>query len=213
MSTRSQVDLGDQQRASETETRLWRYIDRQYRNRVSNTRSRSPSRNAGRRDGTGEGLDRVPPDIDPSNQDDILDEHGPSYGSIFGSARLALDPPPAISFNYSLPFDGDTINPSTLTHTGPGPSWISPTQIDLPTPASSHPKEPKLSYDPHVPFPQIGAFASWEQVGFFLSLHMRHQHVLTPLVHQPSFARDLLHRRDINDEPFRGLLLSIGESA
>jgi hypothetical protein len=72
---------------------------------------------------------------------------------------------------------------------------------------------PTLSTDPHVPFPQIVTFATWEAVGFFLSLHMRHQHVLTPLVHQPSFARDLLHRRDVHDEPFRGLLLSIGTSA
>jgi hypothetical protein len=71
---------------------------------------------------------------------------------------------------------------------------------------------PTLSTDSHVPFPQIVTFATWEAVGFFLSLHMRHQHVLTPLVHQPSFARDLLHRRDVHDEPFRGLLLSIGES-
>jgi hypothetical protein len=81
-------------------------------------------------------------------------------------------------------------------------------------PTSTREKEqPILSIDPYVPFPQIVTFASWETVGFFLSLHMRHQHVLTPLVHQPSFARDLLHRRDLHDEAFRGLLLSIGKQS
>jgi hypothetical protein len=92
-----------------------------------------------------------------------------------------------------------------------GPSAAGPS---FPT-ADTSPRDmglPKLSTDPHVPFPQIVTFASWEAVGFFLSLHMRHQHVLTPLVHQPSFARDLLHRRDVHDEAFRGLLLSIGQS-
>ena len=149
---------------------------------------------------------------------------GPTFGSIFGSARLAFDPPPAVSFNYNLPSEhqsllsgnihGNTgyIDPSTLSlangHSGTGP--VLSTTLAAPSPDTG---QPKLSTDPHVPFPQIVTFATWEAVGFFLSLHMRHQHVLTPLVHQPSFARDLLHRRDVHDEPFRGLLLSIGESA
>ena len=58
---------------------------------------------------------------------------------------------------------------------------------------------------------KLDQFASWEDIGFFLSLHIKRQHVLVPLIHKPSFASDVLHRRDQLDEAFRGLLLSIGE--
>jgi hypothetical protein len=53
--------------------------------------------------------------------------------------------------------------------------------------------------------------AEWVDICFFLSLHTRHQHALVPLVHQPSFAQDVLHRRDQRDESFRCLLISLGE--
>lgn len=56
----------------------------------------------------------------------------------------------------------------------------------------------------------IESVASWDEVGFFLSLYLKYQHPLLPLVHRPTFAQDVLHRRDRNDEAFRGLLLSIG---
>ncbi|AFR94585.2 hypothetical protein C343_02669 [Cryptococcus neoformans C23] len=55
----------------------------------------------------------------------------------------------------------------------------------------------------------IESVASWDEVGFFLSLYLKYQHPLLPLVHRPTFAQDVLHRRDRNDEAFRGLLLSI----
>jgi len=64
--------------------------------------------------------------------------------------------------------------------------------------------------DAPIDISRIQNFASWEDVGFFLSLHMKHQHMLVPLVHWPSFAQDVLHRRDEVDESFRGLLLSMG---
>lgn len=195
-----------------------RVISRLSKRSVSRTRSQSPIRRAP--------LPLRLDDVDGNGNRDSQDESGPSFGSIFGSARLALDPPaPAIAFNFSLPFDQNpsTINPASLssnTDTAPNSSlktslpWL-PTppepQALQPAPVPKPPAELILSNDPHVPFPQISSFATWEQVGFFLSLHMLHQHVLTPLVHQPSFARDLLHRRDVNDEAFRGLLMSIGE--
>jgi len=53
--------------------------------------------------------------------------------------------------------------------------------------------------------------ATWDTVGQFLSLYLRHQHVLVPLVHKPTFAQDVLHRRDRHDEAFRGVLFSMGE--
>ena len=60
---------------------------------------------------------------------------------------------------------------------------------------------------------QIEDIASWGDISFLISLHVRYQHALVPLCHQPSLARDILHRRDQKDEAFRCFLLSVGESA
>lgn len=62
----------------------------------------------------------------------------------------------------------------------------------------------------HTKVDHIEQIASWADIGFFLSLHLRFQHALVPLVHKPTFAQDILNRRDENDEAFRALLLSIG---
>lgn len=58
----------------------------------------------------------------------------------------------------------------------------------------------------------IEAIASWGDITFFISLHTRYQHALVPFLHRPSFAWDILQRRDQRDEAFRGLLFSIGAS-
>lgn len=58
---------------------------------------------------------------------------------------------------------------------------------------------------------QIEDLASWGDITFFVSLHSRYQHALVPLCHQPTFARDLLYRRDERDETFRCFLYSLGE--
>jgi len=60
------------------------------------------------------------------------------------------------------------------------------------------------------PMIQVEAIGTWSEFCFFVSLFMRHQHALVPLVHKPSFAMDVLNRRDQRDEAFRGLLFSIG---
>jgi hypothetical protein len=57
--------------------------------------------------------------------------------------------------------------------------------------------------------PQVEAIGTWSEFCFFFSLYMRHQHALVPLVHKPTFAMDVLNRRDQRDEAFRGLLFSI----
>ncbi|OXC67411.1 hypothetical protein AYX13_04132 [Cryptococcus neoformans] len=83
-----------------------------------------------------------------------------------------------------------------------------------PQPRSNSPSETailaslKATNEPES-FMPIDVIAPWSDVCFFLSLHMRHQHVLVPIVHKSSFASDLLHRRDQRDETFRGLLASI----
>jgi hypothetical protein len=58
---------------------------------------------------------------------------------------------------------------------------------------------------------QVEAIGTWSEFCFFVSLFMRHQHALVPLVHKPTFAMDVLNRKDQRDEAFRGLLFSIGK--
>jgi hypothetical protein len=107
---------------------------------------------------------------------------------------------------------------------GPTPSLIypstSPSRAEL---ADSRPRGLSSSSvsstrpQPHPAtqheIPQIDAVVAWHDVCFFISLHMRHQHGLMPLVHKPTFAQDVLQRRDVGDETFRGLLCSIGKSS
>ena len=62
-------------------------------------------------------------------------------------------------------------------------------------------------------FPQIETLMDWQTVNFFLSLYIKHQHHLMPLVHKPTFAQDVLARRDRQDEVFRALILSLGTLA
>lgn len=61
------------------------------------------------------------------------------------------------------------------------------------------------------PMIQVEAIGTWSEFCFFVSLFMRHQHALVPLIHKPTFAMDVLNRKDQRDESFRGLLFSIGE--
>lgn len=77
---------------------------------------------------------------------------------------------------------------------------------------STSPQRPSSSRREVPPaIPQIDEIAPWSDICFFISLHMRHQHSLVPLVHKPTFAQDVLQRRDQRDEVFRGLLCSLGE--
>ncbi|KAL7418286.1 hypothetical protein Q5752_006742 [Cryptotrichosporon argae] len=73
--------------------------------------------------------------------------------------------------------------------------------------AASNPTRPLRGQSKSVSRPE---FAPWGDVSFFVSLFIKHQHALVPLVHRPTFAGDMLHRRDERDNAFRGLLASIG---
>ena len=59
---------------------------------------------------------------------------------------------------------------------------------------------------------QLEQVISWANAAFFLRLYLKYQHALMPLVHKPSFAKDIVDRRDKTDEVFRGLLFSLSES-
>lgn len=110
--------------------------------------------------------------------------------TLAGSATLAQSSPASRPFDY--PSVSSTSHPPLLQ----------------PHSSSSIPVQNHTQHD----VPQIEAVAAWHDVCFFISLHMRHQHGLMPLVHKPTFAQDVLQRRDKTDETFRGLLCSIGES-
>lgn len=58
---------------------------------------------------------------------------------------------------------------------------------------------------------QIEDVASWSDISNFVSLYMRYQYPLLPLVHRQTFAESLATRLDLRDVNFRALLLSIGE--
>lgn len=59
---------------------------------------------------------------------------------------------------------------------------------------------------------QLEQVISWANAAFFLRLYLKYQHALMPLVHKPTFAKDIVDRRDKTDEVFRGLLFSLSRS-
>ena len=91
-------------------------------------------------------------------------------------------------------------------------SGSAPRQVaDIESPNTGTGDTPRIPHPATRPdIPQIESVAPWQDICFFLSLHMKHQHGLMPLVHKPTFAQDVLQRRDLGDEVFRGLLCSIG---
>lgn len=121
------------------------------------------------------------------------------------NAQLSLDP---VTWPTGLKPPSSTVQPPPVPPYSP-----STTLADLvaASDAASSTITPAAPGAPTIDISRIESFASWDEIGFFLSLHMKHQHMLVPLVHRPSFAQDVLHRRDENDEAFRGLLLSMGE--
>ncbi|GFZ43108.1 hypothetical protein JCM24511_00826 [Saitozyma sp. JCM 24511] len=68
---------------------------------------------------------------------------------------------------------------------------------------------PSEAVQSSFPLPHVEDILPWVDANFFLSLHLRQQHFLTPFVHKPTFALDILHRRDKSDERFRAVLFSM----
>jgi hypothetical protein len=58
----------------------------------------------------------------------------------------------------------------------------------------------------------IENITSWSNIAFFLTLFLDYEHAILPLIHKPTFSKDVITRRDKKSESFRGLLCSIGES-
>lgn len=138
--------------------------------------------------------------------------HSQDMGSDYGTTQ-------AHGAGQSRPHRPWTDQPSQPSHsarTGPSAGTANIQSPSAPTPTVNG----ALSDAPKIPhpatrsdIPQIESVAPWQDICFFLSLHMKHQHGLMPLVHKPTFAQDVLQRRDVGDEVFRGLLCSIGERA
>ncbi len=90
-----------------------------------------------------------------------------------------------------FPFVGGTAHRPSLSSTS--------SHSSVPTPSMQKLKE-------------ANAIMSWAEICFFLSLYIRYQHPVLPLVHKPTFSQDILNRRDRVNDSFRGLICSIGES-
>lgn len=57
--------------------------------------------------------------------------------------------------------------------------------------------------------PVLEDITSFSNISFFISLYLRYQHALVPIVHKPTFSADVALRRDRTDQEFRALLLSL----
>nr|XP_018263979.1 uncharacterized protein I303_03857 [Kwoniella dejecticola CBS 10117]OBR86137.1 hypothetical protein I303_03857 [Kwoniella dejecticola CBS 10117] len=138
------------------------------------------------------------------------------------NATLPLNNADWASFAFQLPEDvlSDTNNQNQSASNVPPIETPSSATFPLlpatqPLPLDESPSEAavlaslKLTAEPGS-FMPIDVVAPWSDISFFISLHMIHQHSLVPIVHRPTFANDLLHRRDQRDETFRGFLASIG---
>lgn len=69
----------------------------------------------------------------------------------------------------------------------------------------------KIPNTPLPPCPQIEDVTTWSSISFFISLHLRYQHCIMPILHKPTFNSDLALRLDRKDEQFRAFLLSLGK--
>ena len=89
-------------------------------------------------------------------------------------------------------------------------SHLSPNGHSRPTQAAS---ATSLFYTAiRPPDLQIEDVASWSLVGRFLALYLRYMHCLWPLVHAPTFSKDLVTRRDLHDRQFRAFIFGLGGS-
>ncbi|KAJ9092586.1 hypothetical protein QFC19_008694 [Naganishia cerealis] len=95
---------------------------------------------------------------------------------------------------------------ASASHQPPG-SVLMPDAFQDDTTASNG----KISAAPLPACPQIEDVTSWSNVSFFISLHLRYQHAIMPIIHKPTFNNDLALRLDRKDEMFRAFLLSLGK--
>lgn len=56
---------------------------------------------------------------------------------------------------------------------------------------------------------QVEDVASWSMVGRMVALYLRYMHTLFPMVHAPTFSKDLTMRRDLHDRQFRAFVLGL----
>lgn len=136
---------------------------------------------------------------------------GPSSAAAAAAAAPLMEPmayggfpmqPQLSDYGFGLPLleNGEYAMPGSVPIPPPPP----PQLPDLPVAAGS-----AVGAGADADITRLETFASWDDISFFLALHVKHQHVLVPLVHRPSFAQDVVHRRDEGDEAFRGLILSM----
>jgi hypothetical protein len=130
---------------------------------------------------------------------------GPASGSIFGSARTAMYPHPIeIPIEFGLcemaRNQADAASALASINAASASAHDTPHPSGHTTPADA---------DEDLDGRSLDAVLPWTDATHFLHLFLRDQHCIVPVVHTPSFALDLIRRRDREDEAFRGLLVSM----
>lgn len=83
-----------------------------------------------------------------------------------------------------------------------------PTANSLPVATPNSPNEDWSG----SPATRVEDILPWSDACYLMSLHTTHQHALGPVIHKPTFALDLLNRKDMVDDPFRAMICSMSES-
>lgn len=138
--------------------------------------------------------------VDTRTGIDALQPAGTSNADI----SLPLAEVPCIDNGLSTGFTSDSRPGPSVNFRPPATCVRSSDGFD---PCGQQWANPSLSSKPA----QIEEIASWGDVSFLLSLFVQFQYALVPLCHRPSFASDILTRRDQMDEPFRAFVISMGK--
>jgi hypothetical protein len=83
------------------------------------------------------------------------------------------------------------------------------TNADADADTAADPASENPSTEAYASGQDLDAVLPWTDACFFLTLFLRDQHCLVPVVHKPSFAQSLLARADKTDDALRGLVCSI----
>lgn len=138
---------------------------------------------------------------DARHLDDLawtLSQHiSPTGLSADGSTPIMQDGGPG------LPSAGMEGQQSQLTRARPGSSSEDGARI------SQYRGSAKFYTAINPPELQVEDVASWSMVGRMVALYLRYMHTLFPMVHAPSFSKDLTMRRDLHDRQFRAFVLGL----
>jgi hypothetical protein len=154
-----------------------------------------------------------------------------AMGSSFMCDNIGQSTPDGLGYSIEVPAGSRSYHRNSVPHrdsftsatSGHTPNSMVKTYTDLPIfPTSTGTNVSAPTFPPvrtSYPFenqdasPPLEEAASFSVVSQFISLYLRYQHALVPIVHKPTFNSDVSERRDQRDPEFRALLLSLGKSS